>query len=375
MARALGTGNAHRIAVFRALVLGDLLCATPSLRVLRTAWPQAQITLIGLPWAQELVQRLPSVDRLLPFPGYPGLPEGPVDISAWPRFLAGVQAERFDLALQMHGSGGITNPLVCTFGAAHTGGFYRPGEFCPDPALFTPWPDHAQEVHRCLALTDALGLPRQGEQLDFPLQPEDDQRLRQLWPGCSAPYVVLHAGAQLPSRRWPIERFARVAEALAGTGLQVVLTGTASEAPLAQALRQGCRQPLVDLLGRTDLWTLGALVRGARLLVANDTGVSHVAAALGTPSVIVSMGSDVRRWAPLDTDRHRVLWQDLPCRPCGHRTCPTAHECATAIASDDVIAAALDLLQLHHTPLQPWQTPANPCASSPGMCTATTSTT
>ena len=371
---SLQADTVRHIAVFRALLLGDLLCATPALRALRAGFPKAQVTLVGLPWAQALVQRLASVDRLLPFSGFPGLGESPARIDALPAFLAQVQAERFDLALQMHGSGGITNPLVACFGAARTAAFHRPGEFCPEPALCVPWPESGHEVERCLALTDALGLPRQGTALDFPLVADDAARLHALWPGHAQPYVVLHAGAQLPSRRWPVERFARVAEALAASGLQVVLSGTAGEAPLAQALRRGCRRTLVDLAGRTDLWTLGALVRGARLLVSNDTGVSHVAAALGTPSVIVSLGADVRRWAPADAARHRVLWQDLPCRPCAHRSCPTGHECATAIGSDAVIEAALDLLQPCDT-RPPWPTPdpTDRCASSPGMCTAITS--
>jgi ADP-heptose:LPS heptosyltransferase len=362
----------QRIAVFRALVLGDLLCAVPALRALRRAYPESTITLIGLRWAGSLVQRLDCVDELMPFPGFPGLPETPPDVAALPGFLAAAQARRFDLALQMHGSGTLTNPLVATLGARRNAGFHGPGAYRPDPQLFIPWPEQGHEIERCLALTDALQLPRQGTQLEFPLRAQDRQRLKALWPQ-HAPgrYVVVHPGSQLPSRRWPVERFARVADALARAGWTVVVTGTAGEAGLAAALRRICPAPVVDLVGRTDLWTLGALLEGARLLVSNDTGVSHVAAALGTPSVVVSLGSDVRRWAPLDRERHRVLWRELPCRPCGHATCPTAHECA-AIGADEALRAAFDLLQ---RTLPTWPTPPSACASSPGMCTATTSAT
>jgi ADP-heptose:LPS heptosyltransferase len=373
MTPLLPPSDIRRIAVFRALVLGDMLCAVPALRAMRHAYPQATITLIGLPWAESLVQRLDCVDELMPFPGFPGLPETPPDVAALPGFLAAAQARRFDLALQMHGSGALTNPLVATLGARRTAGFHGPGAYRPeDPQLFIPWPEQGHEIERCLALTDALQLPRQGTQLEFPLRAQDRQRLKALWPQ-HAPgrYVVVHPGSQLPSRRWPVERFARVADGLARAGWTVAVTGTAGEAGLAAALRRICPAPVVDLVGRTDLWTLGALLEGARLLVSNDTGVSHVAAALGTPSVVVSLGSDVRRWAPLDRRRHRVLWRDLPCRPCGHATCPTAHECA-AIGADEALQAAFDLLQ--RTP-PTWPTPPSACASSPGMSTATTSTT
>ena len=135
-------------------------------------------------------------------------------------------------------------------------------------------------------------------------------------------YVVLHPGAQLPSRRWAPARFARVADALAEQGYTVVLTGTAGEAPLAQAVKAAMRHRPLDLVGRTTLWTFAALVEQARLVVCNDTGASHVAAALATPSVVVSSGSDVSRWAPADFRTHRVLWADRECRPCAHPVCP-----------------------------------------------------
>ena len=95
----------------------------------------------------------------------------------------------------------------------------------------------------------------------------------------------------------------------------------------------------VNLVGRTTLWTLGALVEGAERVVCNDTGVSHVAAALGTPSVVVASGSDVARWAPLDRARHRVLWQPMPCRPCAHAVCPYEHGCARGIDVPQVLEA------------------------------------
>lgn len=354
--------SARSILVFRALVLGDLLCATPALRALRQAAPQARITLCSLPWAAALAQRLSTVDEFLPFPGHTELPErrpGPGEFEA---FLDRARRCGHDLALQLHGSGGIVNPLVASLGARHAAGFATPGTEA-GLTLAAPWPDTGTEIDRCLALTDALGAPRAGLQLDFPLTADDHAAAARLLAqaGVTRPFAIIHPGSQLPSRRWAPARFAAVADALVGRGLTVVITGSADEAPLAAAVQAASASRLVDLTGRTaSIWALGAVVAAAALVVANDTGISHVAAALDVPSTIVASGSDVARWAPLDARRHPVLWHATACRPCAHPTCPTRHECADGVSAGDVAASALALLE--STDPCP-TTPAAACAS------------
>lgn len=348
-------GPVQRLAVFRALGLGDLLCATPALRGLRRRFPQAHITLIGLPWAQALAERLDSVDDFMAFPGHPQLPERLPDVQAWPVFIGDVRARAFDLLVQLHGSGRITNGMLMQWGARHVAAFHEPFLPAPEPDLAVTWPMQGREAHRLMKLVDALGhadtlAPDAASrwQMDFPLNAHDDAEATELlqqqgWqPGQR--YVCVHPGSQLPSRRWPVQRFAEVAAALAERGHRLVLTGVRSERPLGAALQQALpeqvRAQCVDLMGRTSLWSLGALIRRAALLVCNDTGVSHVAAAVGTPSVVVSCGSDVSRWAPADVLKHTVLWADAPCRPCAQAECPTAHECAWDISTASVLDAA-----------------------------------
>jgi ADP-heptose:LPS heptosyltransferase len=362
----------ERVVVFRALMLGDLLCATPALRALRAGLPRARIALVGLPWARSWAARLDSLDEFIEFPGWPGLPERPIeDAAALPRFIARMRARQFDLAIQLHGSGRIVNPLVAAFGARHSAGFASPpdaedpaGAWRPaaDAALYAAWPTEGREVERLLALTDHLGLPRQGLQLDWPLRPADRAAAQALLASLPGPsrraYVVVHPGSQLASRRWPPERFAAVADLLAARGLQVLITGSAGEAPLTAAVAAAMRAPAHDLAGQTSLWTLGALIEGGRLLLSNDTGPSHLAAALGTPSVVVSSGGDARRWAPADSNRHTVFWHPIACRPCAHVVCPIGHDCALAIDADRVSAAALQILQA----VPPSPTPDRPAS-------------
>jgi len=322
------------IAVFRALQLGDLLCAVPALRALDHAYPEARISLIALPWARELAQRLPYIDEFIEFPGFPAMPERSPDVAAIPAFLSAMQKREFDLAIQMHGSGELTNPLTALLGARRSAGFHRPGSYRPDPELFFEWRDAEHEVVRWVRLMDLLGIAPRGTQLEFPLREEDWQGWRALQ---LRDYAVLHPGSQLPSRRWPAERFAAVGDALAAEGLQVVITGTAGERELTATVKQAMREPALDLAGRTTLGSLAATIGRARLLVCNDTGVSHIAAAMKTPSVVVACGSDPKRWAPLDRELHRVLWHDVPCRPCAHRECPIGHGCALGVPAHAVV--------------------------------------
>lgn len=307
----LGQPLPRRVAILRALQLGDLLCAVPAFRALRAALPEAEIILIGLPWARAFVDRFGDYfDGFLEFPGYPGLPERELDLPRVPRFLADAHRRRFDLAMQMHGNGTLTNPFTVLLAARLNAGFFLPGEYCPDPARFLPYPADEPEVRRHLRLVEHLGVPLRGEDLSFPIREDDVRELRSLDEArdlLSDPYVCIHPGARAVPRRWDTEGFAAVADALAARGLRVVLTGAAAEADLARAVAGAMRARALDLVGRTSLGALAALLRDARLLVCNDTGVSHLAAALRVPSVVVFSGSSPDRWAPLDRRRHRAV--------------------------------------------------------------------
>lgn len=301
----------RRVAVMRALPgLGDWLCVVPALRALRAALPAAHIALIGLPQTRPLVERFPAyVDDLIPFPGFPGIEESTPDIQTLPDFFADMQG-RFDLALQMHGSGVYSTPFTILLGARRTAGFYLLGQYCPDKRRFLPYPVHESEVWRNLRLMEYLGIPTKGDELEFPLMDEDWRMLyaiRQVEAIRRDEYICLHAGASRPERCWSPQRFAAVADALAARGLQIVLTGTAAETGRTQAVARAMNHKAIDLSGRTSLGALAALLSQARLLICNDTGVSHLAAALRVPSVVIFLASDVKRWAPLDRERHRVV--------------------------------------------------------------------
>jgi ADP-heptose:LPS heptosyltransferase len=343
-----GKSKPRSIIVMRALQLGDMLCAVPALRALRAACPSAHIALAALPTTRELLRRFPSyIDEFIPFPGFPGLSEVLPDHKKIPLFLKQLQARRFDLAIQMHGNGSIVNPLVELVGARSNAGYYRPGDYMPS-GMFMPYPEHEPEILRALRLMEHIGVAKRGEQLEYPLLSEDFRRYARLEKKFALEeggFVCLHPGARDKTRRWLPERFAAVGDELYAAGYKVVLTGSAEDRCLTTYVQRAMHFPSIDLAGMTNLGTLGAVIKKAKLVVCNDTVVSHIAAAFKTPSVVVVLASDPARWRPLDHQRHRVVYYSVKCRPCQHSECPIGHPCAHSIFAEEVILQSRILLE------------------------------
>ena len=313
----------HEIAVLRALALGDMLSAVPTFRSVRRRFPDARLTLIGLPWAREFVDRFGAyIDDFVEFPGFPGIPERDVDPARIVRSIEELQARHFDLAIQLQGNGIDSNAFVALLGARMTAGFILPGiaAISPPPnGIWVEYSGHGPEVHRLLSVADALG----GEVDDtpeFPITPVDEADLARALP---APlpigrYAVVHPGASHPPRRWPTEQFAAAADHLARSGLRIVITGSEAERDIARAVAAAMEEPALDVSGRTSLGALGVLIRDAGLMLSNDTGVSHVAAGVRTPSVVLFSEADPVRWAPLDQSRHIALGGVPGQQECAH---------------------------------------------------------
>lgn len=376
-----GSGQAAitKIAVYRALFLGDLICALPALQALKARFPQAEITLIGLPWAEDFVRRAPAIDRLREFPGYPGINEVHYQPDHTAAFLAQARAEGYDLAIQMHGDGTVSNGFVAELGARATLGYRRGDDTRLTHSL--PYQDDEHEVIRWTRLVAAfptpltpLPPPPPGERGNdtpcgtvAPLPPggggaggggallprltltaRDHARARSLLSALDAssgPLVAMHVGAKDPARRWPPGKFAALADALRRRyGARVALTGGPNERELTQAVARAAHFPLLDLAGATDLGTFAGLLARTDLLVTNDTGASHLAIVTRTPSVVLFGPGRPEQWAPLDSQRHRAI-DALAHAPTG--TDPGAALAALPVplvlaACDEVLLSARD---------------------------------
>ena len=290
-------GHLSRIAVVRMLPgLGDLLCAVPALQGLRAAQPDANITLIGRGSSRWFAHRYSSlIDDWLGCDWCPGLVESTDDPAALDAFLDTARQRSFDLAIQMHGDGRATNAFTASLGASRWGGLSRAPTSGGSTALID---DAAHEVDRCVEAVRAAQIDITPGPGGFPVEPTD-----RLPVGVGeGPFAVVHAGASRPDRRWPAEWFSAVAALLAARIGCVALTGGRYERSLTALVRDGldagARRRVVDLAGQTRLGTLAALLTRSTLVVANDTGVAHLAAAVGAPTVTIFGGPHRRRWEP-----------------------------------------------------------------------------
>ncbi|MEJ7560613.1 MAG: glycosyltransferase family 9 protein [Pedobacter sp.] len=299
--------NKKKIAIFRALQLGDMLCAIPAIRLLKAAYPDAELTLIGLPWAESLVSRFPQYfDAFIHFPGYPGLPEQEYVAAQFLNFEQVMNTAGFDFIIQMQGNGTIVNDVLKGLNAGQVLGYTLDQD--EESQEFMRYPNFGHEVNRHLLLMEHFGIPVAGGQLEFPLYPADYLSLKNLQLAIeSKKYVCIHPGSRGAWRQWPTAHFAAIGDLCVRAGLKVVVTGTDSESSIVSEVIDKMECDAINLAGRTSLGAAGALIEEAYLLLSNCTGVSHVAAALQTPSLVISMDGEPERWGPMNTQLHYTI--------------------------------------------------------------------
>lgn len=294
-----------KIAIFRALKLGDMLCSMPAIHLLKRSFPEASIYVIGLPAMKGLCSRYPYIDHYVSFPGHPAFPEQETTSHDMANFINEMRSLKFDLLIQMHGNGTIINDILKQFGAKRLIGYcWNPMFEGPDWLLY---PNGIHEVEKHLKLLGKLGSAYTpvDYQIDYPLF-DNDRIAFDCWKMKYSikKYAIIHVGSSVPERQWPLDNFLFLAEHLKTQGLQIVLTGVESEEMLVDQFVYLLDETNINMAGKTDLGLLGCLVQNASIVVSNCTGISHIAAALETKSIVISLDGEPERWGPLDSRIH-----------------------------------------------------------------------
>lgn len=297
----------------RALGLGDFLTAVPALRALAAAFPDHRRVLAAPAALEPLVRLSATVDEVVD-----ARPLAPLDAS-----LHGA-----DVAVNLHGCGPRSHRLLLAAAPRRLIAFAHPD--VPEAADGPPWSDAEHEVSRWCRLLQASGIPADPTDLDLPAP-------RRTAPSGACGATVVHPGAASGARRWPVERWAEVARHEVREGSTVIVTGGPGERELAMDLARGAGlAPEAVTAGRTDLLGLAATVAAADLVLCGDTGVAHLATALGTPSVVLFGPVPPSQWGPPpDRARHVALWAGSVGDPHGAEPDPGL----LRISVDDVLAA------------------------------------
>lgn len=360
--------DARNILVVRLDHLGDVVMTTPAIGAIGHSSPAARLTLLASKAGAAALKHIPSLDDAIVYdaPWTQGM-SGGQDRSAHDdkRLVNELTRRGFDAAVifTVCTQSALPAALLCRLAGIPL----RLAHSRENPYdLLTHWVHDTEvcasgmrhEVTRQLDLVKSVGFHACDERMQFRYPAADVLSMRRKFAQAGADllrhYVVVHPGASAASRRYPAERFGAAARAIVdSSGCQVVFIGGADEAPLIAQAQAQMDAPGVSLAGQLTLGELAALIAGAQVIVCNNSGPVHIAAAVGTPVAVLYALTNPQH-TPWKVSAH-VLNHDVPCRNCLKSTCPEQHhDCLRGVEPDEVAHAALDLIQaLPGVPLSP----------------------
>lgn len=321
--------------------VGDSVLAIPAMKAVRSRFPDAEITLLVRPWVAGVFKSAPFINHLWSEPR-------PAGISDWMRITKTIRQNRFDTALLFPNS--FESAAMIFLGRVpQRVGYATDGRRWLLTNSLKPSDRKRHQVHYYLDLAEALSAEVDQPSIAIEATTEEKtQASRLLASEGIAPtrhYLVLNPGAAYGgAKRWSEEGFAEAGDTLAAElDLDVAIIGSEVERSIAESIQKRMRSRVAVLNGRTSLETLIGVISGASLVLTNDSGPMHIAAALGVPTVAVFGATDhvvTAPWGP----HTRVVREPVECSPCMLRECPIDHRCMTRVSPGAVCSAARELI-------------------------------
>ena len=346
--------EARSVLCIRLDSLGDVLMCTPAIRAIKQSRPGRCVTLLSSGSGAAAAPFIPELDAVLDYPA-PWMKSSAMHLAAIDTaFIDALAARRFDAAaiFTSYSQSALPAAMMCYLAGiplrlAHCreNPYQMLSNWLPDPE---PETMIKHEVRRQLDLVASIGCTAANAGLSFAVRDGDTESVRAklaaLGVCVDQQWILLHPGASAPSRRYPPEQWAKVISELAArTGLPMLLTGDASEQPLNQQIADASAAKAISCAGALDLGELGAAIKLASLVISNNTGPAHLAAAVGTPLVNLYALTNPQH-TPWQVEC-RVLFNDVPCRFCQKSICPEGHnDCLKGITPERVADAACSLL-------------------------------
>lgn len=357
---AMAWAAVRRVLCVRLDSIGDVLMTTPALRALHEGGPARTVTLLTSPAGAAVARLVPVIDDVIAYDApWQKATTTRMDATLDFAMIEILRARRFDAAVvfTVFSQSALPAALLCyladiplRLAHARENPYQLLSTWVPDPE-----PDGGirHEVERQLALVERVGCRTADSSLSLRTSVDARARVRVLLEslslGAGRPWLLVHPGATAASRRYPADRFGLAVRMIARvTGAAALVTGDASERAIVNEVCRAAGGEAHPLAGCLSLEELVALVQAAPLLLTNNTGPAHIAAAVGTPVVDVYALTNPQH-TPWQVP-NRVVSHDVPCRNCFKSACPAGHHaCLLGIAPAAVAHAALDLLRETHT--------------------------
>ncbi len=321
--------------------VGDSVLAIPAMKAVRARFPAAEITLLVRPWVAGLFTSAPFLNKVWAEPR-------PTGIADWARIVRQIRDRSFDLAILFPNS--FESALMTFLGRVPVRlGYATDGRRLLLTKAVIPAVETRHQVYYYLDLVKNLSATADPPSIKIAATSEEKAEARRLLflEGITAQerFIVLNPGAAYGSaKRWSEKRFAEAGDQLSRElGFRVAIIGSPAEAPVAESIRSLMKSPVAILTGKTTLEALIGVLSESSLVITNDSGPMHIAAALGTPTVAVFGSTDERVTGPYGL-RTRIVKHFVDCSPCLLRECPIDHPCMTGVEVSDVCGAAKELL-------------------------------
>lgn len=316
--------KAYRILVIRLRSIGDTVLCTPSLIALRRFLPDARIDILLEGWVAPLLDGFDAVDNVL---------IAGKDFKSRLRTAREIRGNKYDIVFNQHG-GTTATFFARASGAGHLVGFARyQYSFLYDhriPPASEFWgQSHVHSAEQQLALVGSVGVPVEDRPRSrLAVAPDSlksvreklDAERRRHGDTVRSDFALIHPAAAFDTKQWATENFALTTEFLYGKGIGTVAVAAQGERSVLEALRERSEVPLA-IFDDLTLPEITALASQAKVFVGNDSGIAHIAAAVGTPTVVIFGSSNINHWRPWTDAPNEIVYESLPCQPCAGYSC------------------------------------------------------
>ncbi len=339
---------ADKVLIRSANWVGDVVMSLPAIRAVRAYFRGAEITVLAKPWVADLYRHLPDIDRIFVY-DREGRHAGPRGIL---RLCSELRQFRFDVGISIQNA--FEAALLLWLSRVPI----RIGYAADARSLLLTHRVYRTKAVRSLhqldyyrALLEGVGIPVPDRSIRLVLSTDErlwaEEQLALFGTNSSEVIIGINPGAAFgTAKRWPEDRWIELSRRMLGSGIDRILVfGSPSETTLGEAIASAVGSRCHSLCGKTDLRQAMALIAACRLLVTNDSGLMHVAAALNVPLVAIFGPTRHDQTSPV-SQTARLIRVPVDCSPCMKPHCPTDHRCMTAVSVDQVLQESMEVLDM-----------------------------